>query len=442
MSIRNIRLKWSIGFNLGLRLISILITFISVPLLLSYLGKEKYGIWLTIFSFVGWLSMFELGLGQGLRLKLTEAFSKKRSHEVQSYISTFYIFFIAVGCAVIGLFLLININIHWHEVLGIENFNPSEINSAILILIVSFLLILIFKNIGIIFSALQLPFIDNIIKTSSQLLFLSLIAFFIFFGTNSSLVLVSIASILPLLALYLIFSAYFFFKKSPSLFPKIRNFSKPLLKNVVKPGIIFFFIQACSLVLHSTDNLIILKLLSPTDVTTYNISYQYFGAPFNFYTLFIASHWSSFIDATVNQDYQWIKRKINLFLKLFLLLIISYSILYFCYDFIIAFWTKGSNIEIDPVLNINMILFFLISAFTTIFIYVINAAGLLRMQLIAYILIALINIPISIILVKHLELNSAGVILASSICLTILMVLVIIQYKRLISQELTGIWSK
>ena len=159
MSIRNIRLKWSIGFNLGLRLISILITFISVPLLLSYLGKEKYGIWLTIFSFVGWLNMFELGLGQGLRLKLTEAFSKKRIHDVQLYISTFYVFFTVVGFGVICLFLLIDSNVNWHEILGIESFSPIEINLAILILTISFLLILILKNIGIIFSALQLSFI-------------------------------------------------------------------------------------------------------------------------------------------------------------------------------------------------------------------------------------------------------------------------------------------
>lgn len=442
MSIRNIRLKWSIGFNLGLRLVSILITFISVPLLLAFLGKEKYGIWLTIFSFVGWLSMFELGLGQGLKLKLTEAFSKRRIHDIQLYISTFYVFFIAVGFFIIGLFLLINSNVYWNEILDIKNFKPFEINTAIFILTISFLFILVLKNIGIIFSALQLPFVDNIVQTSSQLLFLTFIALFIFFDIKSSLVLVSIVSIVPLLILYFILTAYFFLIKSPSLFPKIKNFSKPLLRNVVKPGIIFFIIQACSLVLHSTDNLIILKLLSPTDVTTYNISYQYFGAPFNFYTLFIASHWSSFIDATVNQDYLWIKRKVSLFLKLFVLLIISYFILFFCYDFIIPFWTKGSNIEIDPILNINMIVFFLISAFTTIFIYVINAAGILRIQLIAYILIALINIPISIILVKNLGLNSAGVILASSICLIILMVLIIIQYKKLITQKLAGIWSK
>ena len=71
----------SIAKHIGLSSIykggSILIAFLLVPLSISYLGNEKYGLWLTIYSFIGWFNFFDFGIGHGLRNKLTEAWATK-----------------------------------------------------------------------------------------------------------------------------------------------------------------------------------------------------------------------------------------------------------------------------------------------------------------------------------------------------------------------------
>ena len=40
--------------------ISILISFFYTPLLLSFLGNEKYGIWSTILSITTWINFFDV----------------------------------------------------------------------------------------------------------------------------------------------------------------------------------------------------------------------------------------------------------------------------------------------------------------------------------------------------------------------------------------------
>lgn len=51
--------------------VSILVSLVLVPLTLSYLTPFDYGVWLTLNSILVWLDFFDVGLGNGLRNKLS-----------------------------------------------------------------------------------------------------------------------------------------------------------------------------------------------------------------------------------------------------------------------------------------------------------------------------------------------------------------------------------
>ena len=53
--------------------ISIIVSLVIVPLTLNYLNPTEYGVWLTLSSIMTWINLFDIGLGNGLRNKLTEA---------------------------------------------------------------------------------------------------------------------------------------------------------------------------------------------------------------------------------------------------------------------------------------------------------------------------------------------------------------------------------
>ena len=59
--------------------ITLLISFIIVPLVLGFIGEIEYGIWLTISSIVAWFNYFDVGLGNGLRNKLAVALARDHS---------------------------------------------------------------------------------------------------------------------------------------------------------------------------------------------------------------------------------------------------------------------------------------------------------------------------------------------------------------------------
>lgn len=77
-------------YSFLLKGVSVLVSFIYVPLLLNYLDSEKYGIWLTLVTVTNWVTLFDIGLGHGLRNKLTEALANQDIKRGRIYISTIY----------------------------------------------------------------------------------------------------------------------------------------------------------------------------------------------------------------------------------------------------------------------------------------------------------------------------------------------------------------
>ena len=86
---------------------SIIVGFLMVRVTLDYLDQTKYGIWLTMSSFLTWFSFFEIGLGSGLRNKLAEALAKKDYVLGKVYVSTTYAILVLVISIVAIIFFVI-----------------------------------------------------------------------------------------------------------------------------------------------------------------------------------------------------------------------------------------------------------------------------------------------------------------------------------------------
>lgn len=67
------RIAWSTVSSVLARSTAIAASFIAVPLVLGYLGDERYGMWLTISSLIAVLGPLDLGIGYGLMQTVSEA---------------------------------------------------------------------------------------------------------------------------------------------------------------------------------------------------------------------------------------------------------------------------------------------------------------------------------------------------------------------------------
>src|ERR1700761_9345113 len=87
---RTAKANKNIIYSFLIKGLSIGCPFALVSLTLHYLDKERYGIWLTMASIVGWFSFFDVGIGNGLRNKLSEALAKGDTALAKIYVSTSY----------------------------------------------------------------------------------------------------------------------------------------------------------------------------------------------------------------------------------------------------------------------------------------------------------------------------------------------------------------
>src|SRR5438309_594281 len=98
---RSITAKKNILSLVVIRGLSILTSFLLVSTTINYVNPKLYGIWLTLSSIVAWISLFDIGINNGLRNKLAESLALGNIEKSQKYVSTTYailcLIFISLG---------------------------------------------------------------------------------------------------------------------------------------------------------------------------------------------------------------------------------------------------------------------------------------------------------------------------------------------------------
>jgi hypothetical protein len=126
----------NIGATLVLRIVGMSFSYISIPVTIDYLSTNVYGTWLTISSVVLMLTSFDIGIGNGLRNKLSEAIALKDYLLAQKYISSAYGLFGIFQIILTLLFLIIYRYIPWQKVFN-SPIDKGQLQNVIAILFIS-----------------------------------------------------------------------------------------------------------------------------------------------------------------------------------------------------------------------------------------------------------------------------------------------------------------
>ena len=428
-----------IGLSSIYKVGSILIVFFLVPLSITYLGSEKYGLWLTIFSFVGWFSFFDFGIGHGLRNKLTEARAAKDMKLAKAYVSTAYFSMFFVALFLIALFLTLFSFIPWEVIFNYQEGDES-LSQLILIVYVIFSINLILKMINVIYYADQRPSAPGLVQLIGQLIVFTSIyvamkltgSSLLFYGS----VVVGAEMLVLLLATIVAFSG-----KYADIRPNIAAFEKKYVYDILTLGGKFFLIQIAGVVLYSTDYFIINYFLGASEVTVYNIAHKYFMLITMGMTIILTPYWSAFTDAHAKDDVQWIKRSMINLLKISALVSIVVIFMIFVADKAYFLWV-GEAIQVPMLLTVFMGIHTIVQVFVRPLVMYINGIGKIKIQLYFSLIAAAINIPMSILLAVHFGLGVSGVILATLITTMYMIFIYPIQVYRLINGTAKGIWNE
>jgi O-antigen/teichoic acid export membrane protein len=437
---RSKKINKNIFYSFFIKGYAMFIQFALVPLTLHYLDKFHYGIWLVLASILEWFSYFDIGIGHGLRNKLSEALAKDNLVLARTYTSTSYALVSIIFTAFILLFTVINQFLDWGRIMNVSPEVGEELSEIVLFVFTFFCIRFILSLITPILYAKQEPAINNVMGPLGSTV--SLIAIFILAKfVESSLFWVAIVFSAAPLIIFLTFSIVLFTTRYKNLRPGLRFVNFKYSKQLLGLGVNFFIIHISMLVLFSSANMVLTQLFGPEEVTVYNIAYRYFTIALMINGIVTLTYWSPFTEAYVKKDFAWIKgsiRKLE-YISFFLIFMLFGSAL--LADPLIRLWV-GNSVVIPISLKVSLCAYVAIQLLAAPFNIFINGASKVRLQLYMAIVSIVITIPLAILFCKVWEIGPAGVVVAM-VCSTLpTSILWRIQYRKLISETATGVWNK
>lgn len=437
---RTLLAKKNIIYSLLIKFITMVVTFTTISLSIKYLGKDSYGVWVILAGLLVWTDLFDFGFTHGLRNMLAEAIAKGETDQGKSYVSTTFavMFFVSVLLAIVFVPMIELID--WNSLLKIDFISDRETKTLLYVVLASFILKMIYKPITAVLNAVQWPSIVQLISLIGAILALIALAILLVRDESPSLITYVVTqSGAPVIVLILA-SAYLFKYKFTHIKPSLCAIDFSHFKKLFTLGGSFFLIQSSWLIIYQTDNIIISHLFGPSSVTDYNIVQRYFSILSIGIGVILSPFWSAFTDAYTKKEISWIKASVNKLIKV--LVIFSIVAIFF-----VLLSNEVYRLWIDPSIYISylisglMAISVIISSIFNIFIYVINGIGKLRLSIYANLFGACINIPLCYLFADTLMFGIAGILIASILCTSIIGIIALIQYKKLIASNASGIWN-
>ena len=427
MSRKKIILK-NVSLGLLYKILNMGIVYTSIPLLLNYLEKEQYGLWVTIFSIINIVFFVDIGIGNGLKTKLTEAISLKNYDLAKKYISTAYvlIFVIAFLLLILGVFLIYSINLKNLLNTSISELELKNVSLVTLLMVVSCFVLNLYKTF---YYAIQQSSKVELSLLFYQLFVLTFIVFVLNYFPRSLLVVALIYGITNFI-IGVVFTIAFF-RKNQQITPSLQFFSKEKIKSLMTLSLDFFFIQLCMIIIFTTDNIIISNLLGPNEVTNYDVVYKLFNVLIVLTIIVQDPFWPLYSDAYIKKDFEWIKHTLIRLNKLFIPFVFLVGILVFFAKQIIIIWIP-KDLSISNKLLLFMGLFVIVRTYGIIYMNFLNGIGKIRLQLKLYVIGAVINIPLSIYFAKYLNFGSSGVILGTIVSIISMSIFLPIQSFKIL----------
>lgn len=427
-------------YSFILKGLSIVIGFLYVPLLLDYLTQEKYGIWLTLTSIIGWFSFFNIGLGNGLRNKLAESFARGNNNLGQIYISTTYAILISIFSVVLFIFHLCNFFLNWNSILNTQSVDNNELYILTSIVFSFFIIRFVFQLIEVVYFADQRPSMGNVIATLGNVFSFILVLIVIHSTVKGNLILLgSIISAIPVIVLIVI-TFLAFNGKYKLIKPSIKKIDFKQSKGLMNLGFKFFFMQITSIIMFSTSSFFIAQFYGPEEVVVYNIAFKLFQMPYMVFSIVLSPIWSAVTDAYVKSDHVWLTKTLKRLNILSFLFSLGVIFLLLISKWIFKVWI-GNKVIIPLDLLITMAIYTIIRIWNSPYSVFINGFGKIKLTT----SLTFMSIIIYFVLIFSLSAifrNSTGVLLAVIGASLVGVITQPWQANKILNGKAKGIWNK
>jgi O-antigen/teichoic acid export membrane protein len=414
---RYVRIFQAVLTSLAGRGVGVIVSLISIPLTVRYLGAERYGVWVTVSTLLAWLNIADLGLGSGLTNALSECYGKDRRDLAQSYVATTFWVLVGVGGALGGAFLITWPWLDWPALFNVHSAQArAEVGPAMALAIAIFLLNFPLSIVVKIYGAYQEGAIANSWATAGNLA--SLLALIAATRVEGGLVWLVVAVSGTLLLVTAANALWLFWRHKPWLKPRVSAIRRESVRRLVGTGGMFFVLQIASLLILQTDNVIIAHYLGARQVTPYSVAWRLFSYSTLPQVLIFNALWPAYGEAFTRRDTAWIKRTLraNALFSIVSTALLAAPLVLFG-QIIIELWAGGDAVPPFTVLAWMGCWSLLFAAMNTTT-CILNGLGRVRGQMIYGMATAGVNIVLTIAWVSSFGLSGviAGTVISYLVC--------------------------
>jgi O-antigen/teichoic acid export membrane protein len=394
------RAAWSTITNLLSKGLAMAVMLLSVNWTISYLGTERFGIWMTIASFASMLTFLDLGVGNALINHIAQNAARDMPIELEKSISGGLGFLGLIGVAVTVVLFLLAAFLPWEAAIKVaEPRLVHETRHSAMLFALLFGFYLFTSGIQRVFGGLQRAFEGHLAAAISS--FLAITALWVA-AQNKADVAVLLAATLgiqslagvPLLLLL-------FLRKQISIKGMIRSTGIEGRK-LLRTGSLFLVLQIGTMIGWGADSLIISSTLGAASVVAYAVTQKLFQFVSQPLATVNAPLWSAYTDARARGDRQFIRQTLwrSMVLTLTVATVSVFLVSIFS-DWLIFTWTDGTVKVPRPFIYAFAVLV-IFECCGNAFAMFLNGMQIVRQQVIVVVLFCFFTLPLKIIGIQYL----------------------------------------
>lgn len=403
---RNRRIALTAFTGAMAKLLAMSIPLVTIKITYHYLGEELYGLWGAITSFFAIFQFADLGLGNGLKTRLSQAQGHEDTNLSRKLISSTSLMLIVVATLLILAFFIFYPIIDWSKVMNAKSEKAILLGGGFVFAIVTSRILMIpLSLVERTQLSLQEGFRSNVWQIVAFIL--SLISVYLIAGLDlGPLPMIWVSSYIVVLVSGINMLVYFYFQRREYC-PSIHMVDTKITKLMLKTGSNFFVLSIFTAIGLSLDNFIVAKTISLNEVATYSILFKITIMIGGITTMISAPMWTANGEAYARGEFQWIiKNTKRMALILFgISLIASIGLVIISKPFF-KLW-MGTDFNFSIFLLIGMCTLQILLSVATSYFMVLNALGKVRIQIILF----TVYTSVSLILKYYLSLKYGSIVI-------------------------------
>ncbi len=381
-----------------------IIPLITVKLTLQYLGVELYGLWNAVTSFFAMFVFADLGLGNGVQTLLSRAYGYEDKEIQQKIIINAYIILSCIALFLIIAFLIIYPYVDWAELMNAtDNTSKALVGGVILAIVIPKFLSIPLSLVQRVQLAYQEGYNSHWWQCGASVL--SLVSIYAICKYDLGELFIIWSSTLIPVIVFILNSFFYYSRSDRKIYISGSLIDSTIAKQLFGTGMAFFVLSILTTLGLSIDTFLVAKLGSLQDAAPYSILYKIAHFISMICAMVSTPMWSANGEAMAKEEYDWVRRNtyrvsiISIGFSLF----VSVVLVLFS-DLLFGLWL-GQNFVFSKFCLIGMAITQIILSGISPFFMVLNAAGIIKKQIIVFLAFTVISLVVKILVVPYCGIN-------------------------------------